>query len=180
MSNNNEIAVFGGGCFWCTEAIYGRLKGVTSVVSGYAGGFLKNPSYHEVSDGNTGHAEVIQVTFDPSVITYEELLDVFWHTHDPTSLNKQGSDAGTQYRSIILYTTDEQRTKAEESKRNLTKSGEFSSKIVTEIKQLDVFYPAEDYHKDYFNTHEEQPYCQLVIAPKLQHFMKKYADKVTS
>lgn len=180
MVNKNQTIVFGIGCFWCPEAIFGRLRGVQSVTNGYAGGTLKNPSYYEVCSGTTGHAEVVQITFDPSIITLEELLDVFWHVHNPTSLNRQGADVGPQYRSIILYTSEEQRAVAEKSKKQLQESGEFTAPIVTEIKALDIFYPAEDYHKDYFNKHQEQPYCQLVIEPKLQHFIQKYAAKIRS
>ena len=173
-----EIAIFGGGCFWCTEAIFLKVKGVESVVSGYAGGTVENPSYERVSSGRTGHAEVIKILFNPSVISYEELLDIFWHVHDPTSLNQQGADVGTEYRSVIIYTSDEQKKKAEEVLKQISNSGEFKRPIVTEILKLDRFYDAESYHKNYFENNSLQPYCQLVIAPKLAHFLEKYANKV--
>jgi peptide-methionine (S)-S-oxide reductase len=173
-----ETAIFGGGCFWCTEAIFQKLKGVQTVTSGYAGGTVANPSYERVSMGSTGHAEVIKIEFDPNIISYEDLLDIFWHVHDPTTLNKQGNDVGTQYRSIILYTSEDQRRKAERSLSKMSQSGEFSKPIVTEIKQLDTFYDAETYHKNYFENNTLQPYCQVVIAPKLAHFLEKYSSKV--
>lgn len=173
-----ETAVFGGGCFWCTEAIFQKLKGVESVMPGYAGGTVENPSYERVGMGTTGHAEVIKITFDPKIISYEDLLDIFWHVHDPTTLNKQGADVGTQYRSIILYTSEEQRKKAERSLSKMSESGEFSKPIITEIKQLDKFYDAESYHRNYFEKNSLQPYCQVIIAPKLSHFLEKYAAKV--
>ena len=173
-----ETAIFGGGCFWCTEAIFQKLKGVTTVTSGYAGGTVQNPSYERVSMGSTGHAEVIKIDFDPNIISYEDLLDIFWHVHDPTTLNKQGNDVGTQYRSIILYTSEDQRRKAEKSLSKMSQSGEFSKPIVTEIKQLDTFYDAETYHKNYFENNTLQPYCQVIIAPKLAHFLEKYSSKV--
>ena len=173
-----ETAVFGCGCFWCTEAIFLKVRGVNSVVSGYAGGKVEKPSYERVSMGTTGHAEVIKIEFDPTVISYEELLDIFWHVHDPTTLNRQGADVGTQYRSIILYTTEEQRRTAEKSLSNMNKSGEFSKPIITEIKPLEHFYDAESYHQNYFENNSLNPYCQVVIAPKLSHFLEKYAKKV--
>ncbi len=178
MKTKNEIAVFGGGCFWCTEAIFKMLKGVVSVTSGYAGGQMDNPSYYKVSEGNTGHAEVIRIEFDPKVIPYRDLLDVFWHTHDPTTLNRQGADSGTQYRSVVLYGNDEQKKIAEESLKDLKKSGEFKNPIVTEIKPLDKFYEAEDYHKNYYEKYSFEPYCQVVISPKLQHLREKYSSKL--
>lgn len=163
--DQNEIAVFGNGCFWCTEAIFSRLKGVSSVKSGYAGGHTKKPSYYDVSEGDTGHAEVLHVTFDPKEITYKQLLDVFFHTHNPTTLNRQGADVGTQYRSIILYKSEEQKKEAEEMKKQL--QPEYDNKIVTEIVPLETFYDAEGYHQEYFKKNSFQPYCQLVIAPKV-------------
>lgn len=173
MTNDQkEVAVFGNGCFWCTEAIFSRLQGVSSVISGYAGGHTKNPSYYDVSDGNTGHAEVLQITFNPKQISYEQLLDVFFHTHNPTTLNKQGADVGTQYRSIILYTNDLQKEIAEKVKNEL--QSEFNNEIVTEIVPLEAFYEAESYHQDYFKKNASQPYCQLVIEPKLDSFQKRY------
>ncbi len=178
MQTKNEIAVFGGGCFWCTEAIFKMLRGVSSVTPGYAGGTMDNPSYHDVSNGDTGHAEVIKIEFDPSVIPYSDLLDVFWHTHDPTTLNRQGNDVGTQYRSIVLYTSDEQKRITEESLANLQKSDEFKNSIITEIKPLAKFYQAEDYHKNYYEKYSFEPYCQVVISPKLKHLREKYEDKL--
>ena len=172
----HETAVLGGGCFWCTEALFRRLKGVHSVMPGYAGGTLKNPSYHEVTTGTTGHAEVIKIDFDPSIIRYSDLLDIFFHTHNPTSLNRQGNDVGTQYRSIILYSTPEQKIQAEEKIQEL--GAEFSEPIVTTVEPLTDFYDAEGYHKDYYEKNEYQPYCQVIIAPKVQKLMEKYKDKV--
>jgi peptide-methionine (S)-S-oxide reductase len=172
-----EIAVFGSGCFWCSEAIFQRLRGVKTVTSGYAGGTVDNPSYEDVSTGRTQHAEVVKLEFDPSIIKYEDLLDIFWHIHDPTTLNKQGADVGTQYRSIILTTTKEQEKTANEMKKTLDHSKEFKDSIVTEIKPLTTFFTAEDYHKNYFIEHPEASYCQLVIAPKVKHFLEKYGDK---
>ncbi len=165
-SEERALATFGGGCFWCTEAVFERIPGVLSVVSGYEGGETENPTYREVSRGDTGHAEVIQIEYDPAVVSYEELLELFWKAHDPTTLNRQGADVGTQYRSIILYHDEEQKIKAEASKR---KAGEkFSDPIVTEIKPHDTFYPAEDYHQDYFDNNPNAGYCRVVIQPKLK------------
>ena len=174
MTNNTQIAIFGGGCFWCTEAIFARLNGVISVKPGYAGGSLPDPSYHEVCEGTTGHAEVIQIEFDPAIISYNALLDVFFHTHDPTTLNKQGADVGTQYRSVIFYTTDEQKQHAEEMITQLNAENEFGSPIVTHVEPLDTFYEAENYHHDYFAKNEYAPYCQVVISPKVQKLYEKY------
>jgi peptide-methionine (S)-S-oxide reductase len=177
---NQEIAVFGGGCFWCTEAVFQRLKGISSVISGYAGGKTTNPTYYRVSEGETGHAEVIQVTFDSSVITYNQLLDVFWHLHDPTTLNQQGADVGTQYRSIILYTNEEQHKAAEKMKKELDSAGEFSGPIRTEIQPLDKFYTAEEYHQKYYNNNIQagDRYCEIVISPKIQKLLQKYPQLV--
>jgi peptide-methionine (S)-S-oxide reductase len=161
-----EQATFGAGCFWCVEAVFERLDGVTSVVSGYAGGTKPNPTYEDVCTGATGHAEVVKITFDPSKISYEKLLRVFWESHDPTTLNRQGADAGTQYRSVIFYHNEQQRPAAEKSKIEAQK--EFGDPIVTELQPLTVFYPAENYHKDYYNGHRNAPYCLLVIKPKLK------------
>lgn len=177
-SNNLEVAVFGGGCFWCTEAVFSRLRGVETITSGYAGGKTANPNYFQVSEELTGHAEVIKLEFDPSVISYDQLLDIFWHVHDPTTLNQQGADVGTQYRSIILYTTDEQKQKAEAYLAQLKTSNEFRSPIVTEIKALDQFYTAEEYHQRYYERNADQPYCQVVITPKVQKLLQKYGDLV--
>jgi peptide-methionine (S)-S-oxide reductase len=161
-----ETTTIGGGCFWCAEAVFQRIPGVKSVVSGFAGGTKDNPSYEDVCTGKTGHAEVVQITFDPSVITYDKLLEVFWEAHDPTTLNRQGNDAGTQYRSIILYSNDAQKEAAEKSKKEA--QAHFSSPIVTQIVPLKHFYPAEDYHQNYYNQHTSQGYCQFVIGPKLR------------
>jgi peptide-methionine (S)-S-oxide reductase len=172
------LATFGSGCFWCTEAFFQRLKGVEKVVSGYSGGKIRNPSYREVCLGTTGHAEVIQVSFDPDQISYNELLEVFFSTHDPTTLNKQGADAGTQYRSVIFYHNDEQKKLAEEFKKQLDASRQFKQSIVTEIASFTEFFPAENYHQEYFNQNGEAPYCQFVIAPKLEKFKKGFMEKM--
>lgn len=173
-----EIAVFGGGCFWCTEAIFSMLNGVVSVKPGYAGGTTVNPNYESVSMGNTGHVEVIKIEFDPAVIPYRDLLDVFFHTHNPTTMNQQGADTGTQYRSIILYTSEEQKVAAENFVSDLENSGKFKDFIVTEIEPLDKFYEAEDYHKNYFEKNIGAPYCQMVISPKLTKLREKYKAKL--
>jgi peptide-methionine (S)-S-oxide reductase len=178
MTNSTERAVFANGCFWCTEAIFTRLKGVQSVMPGYTGGTLKDPSYEEVCTGETGHAEAIEIIFDPTQITYETLLEVFFHTHDPTSLNRQGADVGTQYRSGIFYTSDEQKKTAEEVKKKLDESGEFYKPIVTEITPLDTFYKAESYHQEYYRKNRHQPYCSIVIVPKIKHFLEEYSDLI--
>ena len=175
-----ETAIFGGGCFWCTEAIFQRVKGVKSVESGYAGGQRANPTYEQVSSEATGHAEVIKVEYDPAVITYDELLDVFFHVHDPTTMNRQGADAGTQYRSVVFYNSDAQKQAAEAIIKKLTDAPEFNSEIVTQVLPLDTFYKAEDYHQNYFNENKNKSYCQIVIAPKLQKFLEKYATKVAT
>jgi peptide methionine sulfoxide reductase msrA/msrB len=175
---NLETSTFGGGCFWCTEAVYRELNGVHSVVSGYSGGKKVNPTYEEICTGLTGHAEVIQVEFDPEQITYPEILEVFWKTHDPTTLNRQGADSGTQYRSVVFYHNKEQRAEAVELKRKLDKSGAFPDKIVTEISPLAKFYPAENYHQEYFERNGKQPYCQAIIVPKMEKFRKVFADKL--
>jgi len=172
------LATFGNGCFWCTEAIFQQLKGVSKVVSGYAGGKVKNPSYKEVCSGLTGHAEVIQITYDPTVISYPELLEVFWQTHDPTTLNRQGADVGTQYRSVVFYHTDEQKQLAESYKKKLDESGAFDNPIVTEVTPLSEYYPAEDYHQNYYNLNGSAPYCSYVIQPKLEKFKKVFKDKL--
>lgn len=173
-----EVATFGAGCFWCTEAVFERLEGVEKVISGYSGGHIKNPSYKEVCTGTTGHAEVTQIYFDPGIISYEDLLDVFWHTHDPTTLNRQGNDMGTQYRSVIFYHDDNQKRIAGESKRKIDISGIFEDPVVTEISPLINFFEAENYHQDYFNNNPNQPYCSVVISPKLKKFTAKYQDKL--
>ncbi len=175
---NLEKATFGGGCFWCTEAIYERVEGVHKVISGYAGGTVKNPTYEQVCTGKTGHAEVIQISYDPSVVSYDELLEIFFKTHDPTTLNRQGADAGTQYRSVIFYSNDEQKKKAEYYKAELDKSGSWDKPIVTEISPLTNFYPAEDYHQDYYENNPNQGYCSFVIGPKVEKFEKVFKDKL--
>jgi peptide-methionine (S)-S-oxide reductase len=165
-----ETIVFGGGCFWCTEAVFGVLKGVVSVKSGYAGGTTPNPTYESVSSGGTGHAEVLKIEYDPAVISFHDLLTVFFASHDPTTRNRQGADTGTQYRSIILYTTEAQKIEAEKYITELKKD----LNIVTELKPLDRFYPAEDYHQDYYKNHEDQMYSQVVIKPKLEKLQKEF------
>ncbi len=179
-NTGTDTATFGNGCFWCTEAVFSELKGVYEVTSGYAGGTVKNPSYKEVCTGRTGHAECLQVIFDPLSITYDELLEVFWKTHDPTTLNRQGNDVGTQYRSVVFYHNDEQKKLAEKYKSALDASGAFRSPIVTEISPVPVFYPAEDYHQEYFNQNGNEPYCRYVIAPKMDKFRKVFRDKLKS
>ncbi len=178
QNSNLEKATFGSGCFWCTEAIYERVEGVHSVVSGYAGGSVKNPAYKEVCDGTTGHAEVIQIGYDPKVVSYDELLEIFFKTHDPTTLNRQGADVGTQYRSVIFYNDDEQKKKAEYYKTELDKSGAWDNPIVTEISPLTNFYPAEDYHQDYYENNPNQGYCSFVIGPKVEKFEKVFKNKL--
>jgi methionine-S-sulfoxide reductase len=168
----------GSGCFWCTEAFFQRLKGVTSVVSGYSGGKVENPTYEAVCSGSTGHAEVIQVTYDPAQISFEDLLKVFWQTHDPTTPNQQGHDVGTQYRSAIFYHTEDQRRIAEQYKKQLEASRAFKAPIVTEITAFTNFYPAEKYHQNYFNANPSQSYCQFVIRPKIEKFNKEFKDKL--
>ncbi|CAN5290067.1 peptide-methionine (S)-S-oxide reductase MsrA [soil metagenome] len=171
-----QTAVFGGGCFWCTEAVFSKLKGVENVISGYAGGKIPNPTYFQVSEELTGHAEVVKMDFDPSIITYNQLLDIFWHVHDPTTMNQQGADVGTQYRSIILYTNDEQKKDAEAMLAHLRETNEFKAPVVTQIQKMDAFYTAEEYHQKYYENNESQPYCEIVINPKIQKFLKKYAS----
>jgi peptide-methionine (S)-S-oxide reductase len=173
-----ETATFGTGCFWCTEAVFQELKGVIKVTSGYSGGQAINPTYEEVCSGSTGHAECLQIVYDPSVISFDELLEVFWESHDPTQLNRQGNDVGTQYRSAIFYHNEEQKEKAEHYKAELDKAGAYPKPIVTEITLFTKFYPAEDYHKDYFKLHGSQPYCYLVIKPKVEKFEKAFKNKL--
>lgn len=175
---NLEVATFGSGCFWCTEAIFERVKGVVSVVSGYSGGTVKNPNYDEVCTGKTGHAEATQITFDPKVVSYDELLEIFWKTHDPTTLNRQGNDVGTQYRSVIFYHNDEQKQKAEYYKNKLTEEKIWDKPIVTEITKFEKFYPAEDYHQEYYDKNPNQGYCAFVITPKVEKFEKIFKDKL--
>ena len=173
-----ELATLAGGCFWCTEAVFKRLKGVDEVVSGYAGGTTENPTYDEVSMGKTGYAEAIQVKFDPSVISFERLLDVFWELHDPTTLNRQGNDVGTQYRSVIFYHDDNQKELAESSKKRLIESGHYHDEIVTEIRPAERFYPAEKYHQDFYDQNQDYPYCRVIIDPKIQKLYKNFKDVV--
>jgi peptide-methionine (S)-S-oxide reductase len=168
----------GAGCFWCVEAIYQSLDGVTKVESGYSGGSVKNPSYREVCNGTTGHAEVIQVHFDPKVISFADILEVFWETHDPTTLNRQGADVGTQYRSAIFYHSEEQKRIADLAKVTADESGLWPSKIVTEISPFTGYYGADEYHQDYYNNNSSQPYCSMVITPKLDKFKKRFREKL--
>lgn len=171
-----EVATLGGGCFWCTEAVFSELKGVEGVESGYSGGTPANPSYEEVCTGETGHAEVVQVSFDPKVISYGDILRAFFSAHDPTTLNRQGADVGTQYRSVIFYHNDGQRETAEQIAKEVNDSGIWGKPAVTKIDQFKAFYPAEDYHKNYFKLNPRQPYCQVVIAPKVAKFRKHYFE----
>ena len=173
-----ETATFGSGCFWCTEAIFLNVEGIRSVVSGYMGGKVRNPTYKEVCSGLTGHAEVVQLTFDPKVIAYEQLLEIFWQTHDPTTLNQQGADVGTQYRSVVFYHSEGQRKSAEFYKSRLEEEGAFDKPIVTEISPASAFYKAEDYHQNYYNLNSNAPYCSIVIRPKLEKFKKAFKDKL--
>ncbi len=173
-----ETATLASGCFWCTEAIFNRLKGVTSVVSGYAASKVANPSYEAVCTGRTGAAEAVQVTFDPSVISYDKLLEIFWHVHDPTTLNRQGNDVGTQYRSAVFYHNDEQKRIALATKEAIDKSGTYKKPVVTEISPFTNFYPAEAYHKEYYERNRYQPYCMAVIDPKVRKLLKEYRDEV--
>ncbi len=173
-----ETATFGSGCFWCAEAVFQRIKGVESVVPGYSGGHVKNPTYFQVSSKTTGHAEVVQITYDPGVITYKELLEIFWKTHDPTTLNRQGHDKGPQYRSVIFYHNEEQKELAEHYKKELDKAKIFSHKIVTEISPFKEFYQAEDYHLNYFNNNPNEFYCQSVIGPKVNKIKRVFKDKL--
>jgi peptide-methionine (S)-S-oxide reductase len=178
METELKTATFGSGCFWCTEAVFLNLKGVTKVVSGYSGGKVKNPTYREVCSGLTGHAEVTQITYDPKQISYSDLLEVFWNTHDPTTLNRQGADEGTQYRSAVFYATEDEKKIAEDYKKQLEASHVFKNPIVTEISPLINFYPAEDYHQNYFALNPNQGYCQYVIRPKVDKFKKQFASKL--
>ncbi len=176
-SDMMEKATLGAGCFWCVEAIFERLKGVDEAISGYSGGDIVNPSYREVSSGNTGHAEVVQVFFDPDVISYKEILEVYWKTHDPTQLNRQGADVGPQYRSVIFYHNEEQRKTAEKYKQELDKANIWDDPIVTAIEPFKNFFKAEEYHQEYYENNKNQGYCQFVITPKLEKFKKVFSDK---
>src|SRR5580765_1742780 len=177
-SGELKKATFGAGCFWCTEAVFLNVNGVSKVVSGYSGGKVKNPSYREVCTGMTGHAEVTQITYDPKVVSFEDLLEVFWNTHDPTTLNRQGADEGTQYRSVVFYNDEGQKKIAEHYKKQLEASHVYQNPIVTEISPLINFYPAEDYHQNYFELNPNQGYCQYVIRPKVEKFKKQFAAKL--
>jgi peptide-methionine (S)-S-oxide reductase len=177
-SSTIDTATFGSGCFWCVEAVFQRLNGVIKVTSGYSGGTVKNPAYREVCNGTTGHAEVCQIVYDKTKISFKDLLEVFWKTHDPTTLNRQGNDIGTQYRSAIFYHSQEQKELAEKYKAELDKSGAFNAPITTEITAYTNFYPAEDYHQDYYNANGSEPYCRFVIQPKVEKFEKVFKDKL--
>ena len=175
---NTDTVTFGAGCFWCVEAVFQKLKGVDKVESGYMGGKTVNPSYKDICTGTTGHAEVCQITYNPKKITFEELLEVFWKTHDPTTLNRQGNDVGTQYRSAIFYHDETQKAVAKTQKSDLTSAGSFDAPIVTTFEPATVFYKAENYHQDYFNLNGSNPYCQLVVKPKVEKFQKVFKDKI--
>ncbi len=175
-----DTVTFGGGCFWCVEAIYQKVRGVIEVRSGYSGGNVKNPSYEQVCSGSTGHAEVCQIVFDPDSISFPELLEIFWGSHDPTTLNKQGADIGTQYRSVIFYHSESQKQIAEEYKEKLDRSNVFDKPLLTEITPYTVFYGAEDYHQNYYEDHKNIPYCSVVITPKIAKFQKVFKNKIKS
>jgi len=175
---NLETAILGGGCFWCLEAVFDRLSGVTSVESGYAGGKIENPTYRQVCTGTTDHVEVVRVTFDPAQLSYRELLEVFFTVHDPTTLNRQGNDVGTQYRSVIYYTSEEQRREADQMTAQLNAERAWPNPIVTTVEPAPKFYVAEDYHQEYFVNNASQPYCQLVVDPKVKKFQQKFAEKM--
>ena len=177
-SSNLKTIILGGGCFWCTEAVYQDLKGIIKTESGYTGGMMKNPSYKDICTGTTGHAEVIKITYDPSIITLKDIIDIFWHVHDPTTINRQGNDAGTQYRSVIFYATEEEKQIAEKSKFEAQTQKIWSDPIVTTLEPLSVFYKAEDYHQNYFNTNPNQGYCVYVINPKVEKFRKEFKEKL--
>lgn len=171
-----ESATFAGGCFWCTEAVFKRLKGIVEVKSGYSGGEIDNPNYEQVSTGNTKHAETIQIKFDPQIITYERLLDIFWATHNPTTLNQQGNDIGSEYRSVIFFHNEKQKQEAEDSKKKMDKSGNFRDKIVTEIVPFEKFYDAESYHQNYYEKNQNNQYCSIVINPKIEKLIKEFNE----
>lgn len=177
-TTNREIATLAGGCFWCLEAVYQELRGVELVESGYMGGHVRNPSYREVCNGTTGHAEVVQITFDTQEVSFQEILEVFFTIHDPTTLNRQGADVGTQYRSAIFYHSDEQKATAEQVIREITTAGVWNNPIVTQVAPADTFYKAENYHQNYYTQNGGQPYCQVVIAPKVSKFRKQYLNRL--
>ncbi len=176
MLRNTETAIFAGGCFWCTEAVFQSLKGVISVMSGYTGGTLKNPSYEQVNTGRTGHAEAVKIEFDPAVISYKDLLIVFFNTHDPTTLNQDGANIGTDYRSVVFYVNEAQEKTARDIIRELEEGNAYDKPIVTEVTPASEFYPAEDYHRDYYKMNKGNPYCEIVIAPKLEKLQKRFAE----
>jgi len=178
QTSSTETIALAGGCFWCLEAVYDQVRGVNDVLSGYAGGTVANPSYELVCTGSTGHAEAIKVTFDPAVISYREILEIFFDTHDPTTLNRQGADIGTQYRSAIFYHSERQKADAEAVVRELTEAGAYSAPIVTEITALSAFHPAEDYHQEYFENNAARPYCRAVVGPKVAKFQRHFADRL--
>ena len=178
MSSNIEKATLGGGCFWCTEAVFLEIEGVTGVVSGYSGGHVKNPTYNQVVSGTTGHAEVVQVSFDPEIVSHREILEIFFTMHDPTSLNRQGADVGTQYRSVIFYHSEEQRKVAEAFIKEMNETNLFNLPIVTQLEPFEAFYEAEDYHKDYYNRNKNQGYSRFVIKPKLEKVEKQHKEKL--
>ncbi len=177
-SETTEVATLGGGCFWCTEAAFNELKGILKIESGYSGGRVKNPSYGDVCSGETGHAEVVQVTFEPGIISFKDLLQIFFKIHDPTTLNRQGADEGTQYRSIILYHNDEQKAVAEQTVRELEAAKLWPNRIVTQLVPFEEFYKAEDYHQEYFQRNSRAPYCQVVIAPKIMKLREHYRERL--
>lgn len=178
QSNNKEVAILGAGCFWCVEAVFEELQGVESVESGYTGGSVEDPTYKQICTGNTGHAEVARITFNPEVLTFKEVLEVFWKTHDPTTPNRQGADVGTQYRSAIFYLSESQREEAEHYKQRLNESGAYAAPVITEITKAGKYYAAENYHQDYFLQNPDQGYCRYVIQPKLEKFRAAFADKL--
>jgi peptide-methionine (S)-S-oxide reductase len=178
MEQNLQVATFAGGCFWCTEAVFNRLEGVEHVVSGYTGGHIKNPAYREICTGRTGHAEAIQIFYDQARISYKELLEIFFATHDPTTLNRQGNDVGTQYRSAIFFSDDSQKDEALDFIRFLEDEQVFKNPITTEVVKLETFYNAEDYHQDYYNLNKEQPYCQFIINPKIKKLKETFTNKL--
>lgn len=178
MNNNNERTILGNGCFWCTEAIFKNVKGVISVTSGYSGGHKENPDYKSICTGTTGHAECLEIIYDPSIIKFEELLEIFWKTHDPTTLNRQGNDIGTQYRSVIFFQDEKEKTIAQNYINQLNKSGNYSSPIVTTLEAFIKFYPSENYHHDYFENHQMEPYCHFSVKPKVEKFKKEFKEKL--
>jgi peptide-methionine (S)-S-oxide reductase len=176
MDAELEKATLGGGCFWCTEAVYLNMKGVVSVEPGYSGGHVKNPSYEEVCEGTTGHAEVVMITFDPAVVSFGDILEVFFHVHDPTTLNRQGADVGTQYRSVIFYHSEEQKTAAAAAIRKVNESRIYPRAVVTEVSPATIYYSAEKYHHNYYNRNQSKPYCRMVVAPKVEKFQKLFKE----